>query len=157
MASTQGSSMLQKELPALAKTSWILSEASKLHESRPSYFVRSSFSQSCEDNGVSLPTYWHLKQSPVVLHHGIDDVAKSARLVGLANDAVGRLDSKRKNMQKTRMLLNKHHPKILGISAMSAQKVSAHAEEDLPMNRENSFQIPAVIKDTSVPGSDPCI
>lgn len=157
MASTQGPSMLQQESPPATKTAWILSQASKLHGARPSYFVRSSFLESCEANGVSLPTYWHLKQSPAVLREGIDDVTKGAHLVGLANDTVGRLESKRRTMQKTRMLLNKHHPKILSVSAMSSHLVSTPPEEEMPMNRGSSLQMPDVIEDTGFSGSDPCI
>lgn len=159
--STAGSSMLEQEssLPFAHKdrTDFILSEASKLHQARPSYFVRSSFSQTCEVNGVSLPTHWHVKQSPAVLQEGIGDVKKGVHLVSLTNDAVGRLESKRKTMQKTRILPDKHLPKIFGISRKSAQFVCAFPEKELPSNRERFFEVLDVLFDGPAYSSDPCI
>lgn len=139
---SSGSSMLQQESlqPFVQKhrPHFILSEASKLHEARPSYFVRSSFSQTCEANGVALPTHWHVKQSPVVLQEGIDDIKKGVHLVNLAKDAIGRLESKRK-------------------SAESEQFVCALPEQDLLRSRERFFEVLYVLFDSPACGIDPCI
>lgn len=159
--SIAGSSMLEQEssLPFVHKdkTGFILSEASKLHQARPSYFVRSSFSQTCEVNGVSLPTHWHVKQCPAVLQDGIGDIKKGVHLVSLTNDAVGRLESKRKTMQKTRILPDKHLPKIVGTSTESAQFVCAFPEKELPSNRDHFFEVLDVLFDGPAYSSDPCI